>query len=272
MITKEEAESVTEYKDYARLTLIGLVLIIVPFCSISTTVLPTWLFINTLQLVAHLPLFNAHLPPFVHSLLLELLSFLRFDWAASLVGSDLGDQSDLGRANDGEISFDEVRLACGYTDKYVEFALFIMAVVIAISIMALTLMMLLARFHYQSSCAYKCLSWVTNMTVRITCIFLLELLVSICVTLVSSDEPMTDLQSNNGLAAAFSSIFLLVLIILLLTSLLCGCGIGSQTTVSGLYLKNTFWRSCFEQQPMLDKVRLLELVMEDEELLKFAMQ
>lgn len=58
----------------------GLILMI-PFCTLGT-LLPTWMFINTMQLLVHLPLMNGQLPPAVHSILVELLSFAKLDWLA----------------------------------------------------------------------------------------------------------------------------------------------------------------------------------------------
>lgn len=77
-ISTKESDTIGEYRYSARMALLALLLLMVPFCSLGT-LLPTWMFLNTLQLVAHLPLLNAKLPPIVHSVLTELLTYLRLD-------------------------------------------------------------------------------------------------------------------------------------------------------------------------------------------------
>ena len=78
-IRQEQAEIVNEIKKDSRITLMTGLILMVPFCTLGT-LLPTWMFINTMQLLVHLPLMNGQLPPAVHSILVELLSFAKLDW------------------------------------------------------------------------------------------------------------------------------------------------------------------------------------------------
>ena len=69
---------------------------------------------------------NAELPPMVHSLLVELLSYAKLDWTG-LRGQSNG-------MNVESTTFDEVRLAVGYTDQY---ALYFTIVVILAIVLSL---------------------------------------------------------------------------------------------------------------------------------------
>ena len=96
IISQEEAKVIKTHKTWLRWVLIILLFVMVPFFSFSTSILPTWLFLNTLQLVAHLPLLYAKMPPIINYFLLELLSFVKMDWLANMTGQDLGDSRTLG--------------------------------------------------------------------------------------------------------------------------------------------------------------------------------
>ena len=133
----------------------------------------------------------------------------------------------------------------------------------AVAAVTLVLSMILTRMNYNYGWLYKCLTGITNLTVRLTCIFLIEILISVAVTFKSS--------KNTGLAAC-AAIFLLSLIALLLSSLLFGCGIGPHRADGSIYEKGTFWRSCFERRPMIDNASLIKLVTGDKSLLKFALE
>ena len=77
-----ETRSAT-FKKYTAILLLAMVLL-----GSLGTLLPTWIFINTAQLVAHLPMLNVSLPATVHSSLLEALSFLKLDWLGLDQGTD----------------------------------------------------------------------------------------------------------------------------------------------------------------------------------------
>ena len=116
-ITQEEAIYVEEFKSTFKITMAVGLIIMIPFCTLGT-LLPTWMFINTMQLLAHVPLLNAQLPSTVQSLLLELLSLTRLDWLFQIFGTR--EESELFKsASENLCIFDQIRYACGYTNRYV---------------------------------------------------------------------------------------------------------------------------------------------------------
>jgi len=50
---------------------------VLPFASVGS-LLPTWMFINTLQLIAHLPLLNSEMPGNAHYFLSKYLDYVRW--------------------------------------------------------------------------------------------------------------------------------------------------------------------------------------------------
>lgn len=52
-------------------------LIVLPVASLGS-LLPTWMFVNSLQLVAHLPLLNMSLPANAHIFMIKFLDLVRW--------------------------------------------------------------------------------------------------------------------------------------------------------------------------------------------------
>jgi hypothetical protein len=57
-VAKEYSNYINTYREVARYTLAGIIIFMVLFCSLGTLI-PTWMFLNTLQILAHLPMLNA---------------------------------------------------------------------------------------------------------------------------------------------------------------------------------------------------------------------
>ena len=107
------------------------------------------------------------------------------DWLADMAGQDLGDNRVLGQMqkNVDEANFDKIRLSCGYTDNYIELVLLVFVFVVATGALCLAITVTLARLNCKHSLSYKIFTKFTNMTVRVACVFLLEVLVSTFVTI-----------------------------------------------------------------------------------------
>ena len=87
-------------------------LLTVPFYELKT--LPyVFTSIAMILILAHLPLFNAALPPIIHALLLELLSLARIDFIFNYGGPDNGEL--MSNMSD---PFVAIRVGCGYMNGY----------------------------------------------------------------------------------------------------------------------------------------------------------
>lgn len=63
------------------MTLVVLALVISFFLAVfQGSLLPTWMLVNTLQLIAHVPLISSKLPSNAHYFLLNFLGVVRFNW------------------------------------------------------------------------------------------------------------------------------------------------------------------------------------------------
>ena len=162
--------------------------------------------------------------------------------------------------NVDEVNFDQIRLSCGYTDNYIEFVLLVFVYMIATGALCLAITAILARLNCKHRLGYRILANFTNMAVRLTCIFLLEVLVSILVTMTVKKNQV----GSEVFVATFAIISILFLIGILVISFFLGLGIGPQT--QNLYASGTFWKSCFEKRQILDRVRLFKLIKRDPEL------
>ena len=242
--------------------------------SFLGTLSPTWIFFNALQLVAHLPLLNTPMPPLVHNSLLQLLSFCRLDWLVNGLGYYMGDTSSDAIAGVGmDFTFNEIRLACGYTDQYAHYVIITLFFACATSVINILIYQLLGRMcpTQRAVLMLEAVS-LANFTVRLVCLFVLQILISLWVTLSTLFDASQ--ESKNGketvLAAVVVAGFFVFLIGVLLVGFFCGYGIGPQSSAP-LYKEGTFWSSYFEKREvLLDKQTLIKLVQDDKHLLELA--
>lgn len=128
-------------------------LLILPVCLLGKS-LPTWMFLNTLMLVAHLPLLNTAMPANLHQFLKKYLDLVRLN--IDSLPFDLDDSYDISRlyqftkAGDNQLYGENNRLlqACGYG------SLFINNTVVLSSLFALIILawLLVAIKDYCFSC------------------------------------------------------------------------------------------------------------------------
>ena len=111
-ITDKQADQMSEYGETIKIAIVGLLAAMIPFCSLGT-LLPTWIFLNTAQLVSHLPLISTQLPPILQSSLLKALSFCKLDQLMNYAGYDI--EQDHFEASKNGLTFDQILIICGYT-------------------------------------------------------------------------------------------------------------------------------------------------------------
>ena len=260
----------SEYRTEIRMAVVCVLAAMVPFCSIGT-LLPTWIFLNTLQLVSHLPMLSMHLPPIVQSSLIELLSYCKLDMLIEFAGFDLGKLSFGNRQE--SLTFDQIRLACGYSDQYVQIIPLVFGALIVLSLLQVIVQNLL-RCLTEKNCSNKCGS-LPNTTFRLAYLFFLEITVSLYVNLSPVAKSMSlgpvDPSEQTSLVTLMSiaiAAMIVITILALLTALVFGCGIGPQD--SDLYSWCSFWKSCYEPRPLQNNQALIQLIQSDKELMKVA--
>ena len=121
----------------------------------------TWMLINTLQLIAHVPLISSHLPANAHFFFLNLLQVVR--WNIAAVNSSLNDLSshlaELQMVDDESSSFSDRLFLFGYSVNFGQNLLF------GFCILSIMLMVwLLLKVHSWVSKAKKVTSRASTMT------------------------------------------------------------------------------------------------------------
>ena len=127
VISDAEATEMHPFSSGAQLVfclLVGLAVVMALTCG---PVLPMWMFFNSLQLIAHLPLLQVKIPATANLLLLELLAIVRlhiFDFHRVAAGLFLDDANSDAELEDmiqtrRSSSYNELFLACGYRSSLV---------------------------------------------------------------------------------------------------------------------------------------------------------
>ena len=116
--------------------------------------LPTWMFLNSMQLIFHVPLIKSDMPAHTHFFMIEYLSVLRlhFDWTESASESVLGsaDKDDYDAMSNSQNEFYSSQIKeAGYHYSFVS-NLFVMICLAAIIFMIWLLVVL------KDICFVKC--------------------------------------------------------------------------------------------------------------------
>ena len=118
------------------------------------SLIQTWLFINTLQLIAHLPLISQNLPANAHYFLLNFLSLVRLSFESlnssiDQIGSQM-EQYELAASEDTSYSFHFHN--CGYHFSFARNMLFgISLAILLVLIWIFTAVIEFVRRHRQGS-------------------------------------------------------------------------------------------------------------------------
>ena len=75
-ISPQEHQFIIEGFDFIYVLMLVLLLSLLPICLLGNS-LSTWMFLNTLQLIAHMPLLNTLMPANLHLFLAKYLDFVR---------------------------------------------------------------------------------------------------------------------------------------------------------------------------------------------------
>ena len=98
-------------------------LLTIPFYELGTLT-AIFNFTCSILILAHTPLFNAQLPPVIHSILLEILELARLDFLFNHGYGSIDEQSlfqeHIAGSSLAEDVFACIRVGCGYLDGYAE--------------------------------------------------------------------------------------------------------------------------------------------------------
>ena len=75
----EEARQIDSVKDGLNTMLVTGFAPIFFLIGLGGQLLPTWMFLNSLQLITHVPMIDAHLPATLHYFLVNYLTIIRLD-------------------------------------------------------------------------------------------------------------------------------------------------------------------------------------------------
>lgn len=146
-------KSIESTETIANTALIAVMIVFLLVICCAGPLLPTWMFLNSMQLIFHVPLIKSDLPAHAHFFMVEYLKKLRlhFDWtneyAESVVGSPAEQDYDVIEQN----TFYTAQIKdCGYHYSFLNnlFAI----ICIALVIMAVWLLLLL------KDCAFRACS------------------------------------------------------------------------------------------------------------------
>ena len=86
IVSQEEASAISTAMTWVNVLLFLVVLLTIPSFLAIGSLPATWVFVSTIVILAHLPLYSGQLPPVIHLLLLELLRVVRLDFVFNYGG------------------------------------------------------------------------------------------------------------------------------------------------------------------------------------------
>ena len=91
-INVDDAKTVDTATSVAQIALVAVLVIFFFLIMCGGPLLPTWMFLNSMQLIFHVPLIKSDMPAHTHFFMIEYLNVLRlhFDWTESASESVLG--------------------------------------------------------------------------------------------------------------------------------------------------------------------------------------
>ena len=117
--------------DYAQDALYSVATLALPFCLMGS-LLPTWMLINTLQLIAHTPLVNTQMPANAHYFIVKYLNIVRLDFDS--VNESIESGYEMHRFESGEHFFNRLLFMCGYKPLYAQNLIIVVGTVLVLAV------------------------------------------------------------------------------------------------------------------------------------------
>ena len=76
-VDQDKAAEIKQLNEVMDAALITVAFVLILFIGLGGRLLPTWMFLNSLQLIVHLPLISSIMPSNLHFFLIKYLNFIR---------------------------------------------------------------------------------------------------------------------------------------------------------------------------------------------------
>ena len=219
-------------------------LMILPFVGIGS-LLPTWMFINALQLLAHLPLLNTAMPSNAHWFLNEYLNMVR--WYDEDFIKNADEKYEFNKYDISEGHNHELLRACNYEHLFIHnmYIVFIGISIICVMWGILAIKDLVGKYTRSEKPYLKKRhgKWCNNFALRFFYEFFLEFCIVVFINL-----SVIEFSDGSSTISALASIVLIVLIcslvIFVVTLFFC-----NGPYVPGFYVKRTALASIWGLRP-----------------------
>lgn len=166
-----------------------LLIVFIPFVFLigfGGRLLPTWMFLNSMQLVVHIPTLQVYIPANLSYFLLHYLQYIRLK-IDGIEGAFLDQEARMNtEVSNDAISFMSLLKMCGYAHQVtLNLAIVILIGASILLLLLIALMLDLKKkqrsIGQQRSPGRKCVACVTNFNIRFTYEFYLELCICVAV-------------------------------------------------------------------------------------------
>lgn len=216
--------------------------LLVAFCG--GRLLPTWMFLNSMQLILHLILIRTDIPSHAHLFMFDMLNKLRLksDWTDELATETIGDpaQSDYEVAQES-VYFSQHIKSCGYHYNWLNNLFIVLLVSCLIFLVWLCLMLkdYIVRRYFKRDHRHE--AFMANFSIR----FMYEVVFEIC---LASILYLTLANKANSFV-----LFLCIITVLAILASLIFClsrGFKNGPYVHDCYEKGTLMRSFWAVRPI----------------------
>lgn len=209
------------------------------------SLLPTWMFINALQIIAHTTLLNTLMPANAHYFLKKYMDWLR--WYDQDFMKWLNETVELKRYRMTDGAYHALLNACDY-DHLLAKNMVLIFCVFSIILLVWLICTIKDKFTSQTSkhpcCRRKHGKWCQNFSLRFVYEFFLEF--CICIVLQLSVKDFSDFSPSMQFGASITIAIATIALIAFVVSLLFYRG----PWVSGFFLKGTSAYSIAEKRPL----------------------
>ena len=234
--------------DYGQDTLIYVISLALPFCLLGS-LLPIWMFVNTLQLIAHTPLINTAMPSNAHYFLMKYLNIVRLN--ISSVDQRVESSFGLGKVGTQSIFLNQLMQVCGYHHSFVQ-NLNVM-ILLGLVLIATWVLCVLKDYISRGSSAKFLRTRHEPMLNNITLRFFYECFFEICICIMINIAALDFGSLSSSIQWATAMIFAgsIVVFMMFLVSLAYRNG----PYHPGYYQPGTFWKSIWAVRPYNSDIR-----------------
>ena len=157
------------------------------FLGINARILPTWMFLNSIQLIMHSVLLSTSMPSNLHYFLLHYLNLIRMNPPSLNLEMELlqreSGQVDYELSNKDDSPYTSILGMCGYKHAFSQNLLIVcgISLILLIVITVSSLIDLVKRRHGNRRCS----AYVCNFSVRFAYEFFLEICLSVLIHIAS---------------------------------------------------------------------------------------